>query len=178
MAEISTIARPYAVATFKIASSHNQLDEWSQMLKFATQVVCHVKFKAYMQSSRNSSADVANALLKVCGDNLNVQGQNLILLLAEYGRIALIPNICEAFEALKAQTLGILEAEIIVAYQPSMSIIDTLIKHLEKRFNKKIITHLTLDESLIGGMKIVIGDTVINASIQDQLQSLSYALAA
>ncbi len=108
MAELSTIARPYAVAAYKLAKEKKALAKWSEMLSFATAVVNDAGMQAYIQDPKVVSADLEAAFLKVAGDKLNEHGQNLVKVLVEYGRLSLLPAITEAFEALKAQEEGTL----------------------------------------------------------------------
>lgn len=99
MAEISTIARPYAVAAYQLAKETKSLDKWSQMLGFVSAVASDAKMQELINHPKMISADLLDAFLKVCGDKLNEQGQNLIKILIEYGRLSILPAIATAFEA-------------------------------------------------------------------------------
>jgi F-type H+-transporting ATPase subunit delta len=178
MAEISTIARPYAVAAYKLAKEKKALAQWSEMLSFATAVANDVNMQAYIQDPKVVSADLEAAFLKVCGDKLNEHGQNLVKVLVEYGRLAILPAIAEAFEDLKAQEEGTLEAQIIASAKPSAAETKDLVKRLEAKFGKKIEATVSVDPEMIGGFKIIVGDTVIDASVRGQLQNLAYSLSA
>ncbi len=178
MAEISTIARPYAVAAYKLAKEQNALAKWSEMLGFATAVANDAQIQAYIQDPKVVSSDLQNTFLKVCGDKLSEQGQNLIKVLVEYGRLSILPAITEAFEALKAQDEGTLDAQIIAAAKPSDAEVKDLVKRLEAKFGKKIEASVSVDAEIIGGIKIIVGDTVIDASVKGQLQNLAYTLTA
>lgn len=178
MAEISTIARPYAVAAFKLAKEKNALAKWSEMLGLATAVVNDAQMKAYIQDPKVISSDLEAAFLKVCGDKLNENGQNLIKTLVEYGRLSILPAITSAFEELKALDEGTLEAQIIAAAKPSAAETKDLVKRLEAKFGKKIEASVSVDPEIIGGIKIIVGDTVIDASVKGQLQNLAYTLTA
>lgn len=178
MAEISTIARPYAVAAYKLGKEQKALSKWSEMLVFATQVANDVKMKAYINDPKVIASDLQTTFLKVCGDNLNVHAQNLIKVLVEYGRMSVLPAISAAFEELKAQDEGVLETQIIVAAKPSAAEVKDLIARLEVKFGKKIEATVSVDAEIIGGIKIIVGDTVIDASVKGQLQNLTYALTA
>ncbi|MDD2833812.1 MAG: F0F1 ATP synthase subunit delta [Methylotenera sp.] len=178
MAEISTIARPYAVAAYKLAREQKSLAKWSEMLGFAAAVANDAQIKAYILDPKVVSADLQAAFLKVCGDQLNEQGQNLVKVLVEYGRLSILPEISSAFETLKAQDEGTLEAEIIAASKISAADTKDLIKRLEARFGKKIEASVSVDPEIIGGIKIIVGDTVIDASVKGQLQNLAYTLTA
>lgn len=178
MAEISTIARPYAVAAYKLAKEQNSLAKWSEMLGFATAIVNDAQMNAYIQDPKVVGSDLQANFLKVCGDKLNENAQNLIKVLVEYGRLSILPAITSAFEELKALDEGTLEAQIIAAAKPSAAEIKDLVKRLEAKFGKKIEASVSVDPEIIGGIKIIVGDTVIDASVKGQLQNLAYTLAA
>ena len=178
MAEISTIARPYAVAAYKLGKEQKALAKWSEMLGFATQVANDAKMQAYINDPKIVSSDLQATFLKVCGDKLNVNAQNLIKVLVEYGRMSILPAITAAFEELKAEDEGVLEAQIIAAAKPSAAEIKDLVVRLETKFGKKVEATVSVDPEIIGGIKIIVGDTVIDASVKGQLQNLTYALTA
>lgn len=178
MAEISTIARPYAVAAFNLGKEQNALAKWSEMLGFAAAVASDAQMQAFIQDPKVVSSELQNTFLQVCGDQLNEHGQNLIKVLVEYNRMDILPAITTAFEALKAQDEGVLDAQIIAAAKPSAAEVKDLVKRLEVKFGKKIEAKVSVDSELIGGIKIIVGDTVIDASVKGQLQSLAYTLSA
>lgn len=178
MAEISTIARPYAVAAYKLGKEQGTLAKWSEMLALATAVVNDVHMQAYIQDPKVVDSDLQANFLKVCGDALNEHGQNLIKVLVEYGRLAILPEITAAFEELKAVDEGTLDAQIIAAVKPSAAETKDLVKRLEAKFGKKIEASVSVDPEIIGGIKIIVGDTVIDASVKGQLQNLAYSLTA
>ncbi len=178
MAEISTIARPYAVAAFNLAKQQKALAKWSEMLGFASAVANDSQMQAYIQDPKVVSSELQATFLKVCGDKLNEHGQNLIKVLVEYRRLSVLPAISYAFEELKAMDEGTLEAQIIAAAKPSATEVKDLVKRLEVKFGKKIEANVSLDSELIGGIKIIVGDTVIDASVKNQLQNLAYTLSA
>jgi F-type H+-transporting ATPase subunit delta len=169
MAEISTIARPYAVAAFNLAKEKKSLSEWSEMLEFLAQVSLDERMHAFINDSKVSDEDREKALVKIAGKKLNQYGENLIKLLIEFKRLNVLPEISHLFEILKA-------TDIILASKPTDKEVDTLVKSLEKKFNKKIDAKVTIDEAIIGGTKVIVGDTVIDASVREQLQNLAYAL--
>ena len=178
MAEISTIARPYAVAAYKLAKEQKALAKWSEMLGFATAIVNDAQMNAYIQDPKVVGSDLQANFLKVCGDKLNENAQNLIKVLVEYGRLSILPAITTAFEELKALDEGTLEAQIIAAAKPSAAETKDLVKRLEAKFGKKIEASVSVDPEIIGGIKIIVGDTVIDASVKGQLQNLAYSLTA
>jgi len=176
MAEAITIVRPYAVAAFRLAKEKKTLTKWSEMLSFAAAVAADEQMKAFIDDPKVTAAELEKMFLTICDKKLDESGVNLIKLLGEYGRLALLPEVALAFEELKAEDEGVLEAEITAAAKPTDSAIKALVKRLESKFGKKIEASVKVDPELIGGIKIVIGDTVIDASVRGQLQELAYTL--
>ena len=176
MAEVSTIVRPYAVAAFKLAKEKNALAQWSQMLGFAAAVAADLRMQAYIENPETTPAELEKTFLGIVGDQLDDTGKNLIKLLVEYDRLALLPEVAAAFEELKAEAEGVLEAEITAAAQPTDAEVTALVKRLESKFGKKIEANVKVDPEIIGGVKIIVGDTVIDASVRGQLQELAYTL--
>jgi F-type H+-transporting ATPase subunit delta len=176
MAEAVTIARPYAVAVFRLAKEKNALAKWSEMLAFAGAVVADPQMQAVIDNPKFVSADVERLLLAVCGDKLDEAGANLIKLLVEYDRIGLLPDIVAIYEELKAQDEGTLEAEITAAIELDAAQVKALVDQLQTKFGKKVEATVKVDPEIIGGIKIVVGDTVIDASVRGRLQELAYTL--
>ncbi|MDR2876047.1 MAG: F0F1 ATP synthase subunit delta [Methylobacillus sp.] len=176
MAEAVTIARPYAVAVFRLAKEKNALAKWSDMLALAGSVAANPQMRDVIDDPRFESAEIERLMLKICGDKLDAEGGNLIKLLVEYGRLALLPEIARIYEELKAQDEGALEAEITASAALTDAQVQTLVDRLQKKFGKKVEASVHVDPEIIGGIKIVVGDTVIDASVRGQLQNLAYTL--
>ena len=175
MAEISTIARPYAVAIFKLAKDDKKLNVWSDLLGLLSGLVTNSELKAFLEDTKILDSERETTLM-TCVGNIDEHGKNLIKLLIENKRLMIIPYIYDIYEELKATEEGTMEAQIIVAEEPEAAVIKNLVASLEKKFNKKIESNLVIDKSIIGGTKIIVGDTVIDASVRSQLDSLAYSL--
>jgi F-type H+-transporting ATPase subunit delta len=178
MAEISTIARPYAVAIFNLAKEEKALSKWSDMLSLMSGIVENEDINSFINESKILDEDREKLILNICGDKINSSGKNLIKLLVEYKRLLILSSITLLFEELKDKDEGVIEAEIIMAEQPDKKLVAKLLQSLEKRFNKKIEGKVVIDKSIVGGTKIVVGDTVIDASVRGQLDNLAYTLKA
>ncbi|HEY3326167.1 MAG TPA: F0F1 ATP synthase subunit delta [Novimethylophilus sp.] len=176
MAEAVTIARPYAVAVFRLAKEKNALVRWSEMLAFITAVANDVQMQALNDDPRVPAEQVERVFLAVGGDKLDAQAANLIKLLVEYRRLGLLPEIARLFEEFKAADEGVVEAEITAAAQPDAAQVKALVSQLEARFKQKVVAHVNVDPEIIGGVKIVVGDTVIDASVRGRLQEMAYTL--
>ncbi len=176
MAEAITIARPYATAIFRLAKEKNALAEWSEQLSLLAAVTTNVEISALIDDPKLSSAELEKVMLSICEGKLNAEAINLVRLMVENNRLTIMSDVAEAFETLKAQDEARLEALLTAAEKPSDEQVQMLVKQLESRFGKKIEAQVEIDPELIGGIKIVVGDTVIDASVRGQLQELAYTL--
>jgi F-type H+-transporting ATPase subunit delta len=176
MAEAVTIARPYAVAVFRLAKEKKALSRWSETLAFATAVATDAQMQAIDDDPNVTSEQVERVFLAVGGDRLDAAAVNLIKLLVENNRLCLLPEITRLFEELKAKDEGVVEAEITAAAKPDDVQVKALVNQLEARFKQKVVAHVIVDPEIIGGVKIVVGDTVIDASVRGRLQEMAYTL--
>jgi F-type H+-transporting ATPase subunit delta len=103
MAEISTIARPYAQAIFELAQEQSKLQQWSDMLQLAAQLAGNEDMQAVMGNTSVTKAQLTELFLGICGNNLTDEGANLIKLLVENRRLSVLPEIAQQFETLKAE---------------------------------------------------------------------------
>ena len=178
MAEISTIARPYATAVFNFANESKGLSNWSDTLVLLSAVIQDVHIKSIIEDSKVLDSEREDLILNVCKGKLDENGSNFVKLLVENKRLLILPEISLFFEELKAEAEGTIEAEIIMAEKPNQKTVDDLLKSLEKKFNKKIEGKVVIDKNIIGGTKIVVGDSVIDASVRAQLDNLAFTLKA
>ena len=176
MAEVTTIARPYAEAVFRIAEQGGALDKWSQMLEFAAAVVVDPQMQAVIGNPKLTAEQQKGVFLAVCEKSLDEQGVNMVRLLVENGRLTLLPVIRGLFEQLRALHGGIMETEIVSAYPLSGAEKEDLVRRLESKYKRKVEATITLDPELIGGIRIVAGDVVIDASVRGQLQNMAFTL--
>ncbi len=176
MAEVTTIARPYAEAVYRIAQQGGALDQWSQMLAFAAQVVDDPQMQAVIGNPRLTAEQQQALFLSVCENSLDEQGVNLMHVLLENGRLTVLPAIREQFEQLRAQHGGVMETEIVSAFPLSESEKADLVSRLESKYGRKVEATVSLDPELIGGIKIIAGDVVIDASVRGQLHNMAFTL--
>lgn len=176
MAELSTLARPYAKAAFEYAAEHTALAEWSQMLALADVVAGDDKVARVLASPEPSADQLANLFVELCGDGLNGPARNFIHILAEHKRLALLPFVAEQFEALRAERERSVDVEIASAYELTAEQQQHLLDWLGNRFGREINLHTRVDDALLGGVVIRAGDTVIDNSIRGRLTKLAEAL--
>jgi F-type H+-transporting ATPase subunit delta len=176
MAEVSTIARPYAEAVFGLADTANALPEWSQALAIMAEVAAHPEVKACIDNPNLSAAQLYGLFVSICREQLSVSAQNLVRVLIENDRLALLPQIRGAFEALKNERDGVVEAEITSAFALDNVQLAGLVTDLEKRFKRRINPHLSIDKELIGGVRIAVHDEVIDGSVRGKLAAMAAGL--
>ena len=138
MAEAVTIARPYAVAAFRLAKEKNALSAWSDMLAFISSVVSDEKMRAYINDPKVKSEELERVLLSICSGKLDAPGENLVKMLVEYGRLPIVPEILKAFEELKAADEGVLQAEISSAEKMSEAETGLLVKSWKPSLARKL----------------------------------------
>ena len=178
MAELTTIARPYAEAAFSLARERNALPQWSEMLRLAGAVVADPKVAEALDNPRLDAGAKESLLLSVCGDKLDGGGRNFIRVLVEADRIKMLPTIQALFETLKDQADGVAKALIETAYPFTGNELPELTTALERRFGKKIEATVVVNPDLIGGARITVGDAVIDGTVQEQLRQMAQQLRA
>jgi len=178
MAEPRTIARPYAEAAFSLADGAGKLPEWSAALANLTAVAADERVRAVVGDPNLSSAKVAGLFLSILGGQLPDDAENFVRVLADNGRLDVLDEIRAQFEALKNEREGVVEAEVVSAFEMDNAQVADLVARLEKNTGKKVKAHVTVDKDLIGGVKVVLGDKVIDGSARAQLGALETALKA
>lgn len=176
MAELTTIARPYAEAAFRLARDANALPAWSEMLRFMAGVVADARMAAALDNPRLTAGDKEALVLSVCSDRLDPLGRNFVRVLVGADRVGVLPQIRELFEGLKDDAVGVAKARIDTAFALSDAQVAELTTALERHFGRKIEATVHVDPALIGGARITVGDTVINASVEAQLSAMATRL--
>jgi len=178
MAEPSTIARPYAEAVYRLADSQGKLADWSVALANLAAVAADPRISAAASSPTLSAPQVAGLFISVLAGRLSGDAENLVRVLAENGRLDVLSEIRMQYEALKDAREGTVEADILTAFDLEPAQLAELVAQLEKKTGRKVRAKVTRDASLIGGVKIAIGDQVIDGSARAQLGALENALKA
>jgi F-type H+-transporting ATPase subunit delta len=176
--ERATLARPYADAIAKLAGEENAWAQWSERLALLAAVAGDAQIQALASTPSADRAGIARVVLDVCGEQLGVEGGNLVQLLVENKRLALAPEIADLFEAQRAAHEGELNALITSAYELSATQMASLVAKLEARFGRKINATQSADADLIGGVVIQVGDEVMDASVRGGLLGLDATLKA
>jgi len=178
MAEATTVARPYAEAAFEIARDQNAMDDWARMLAFGAAIVRDPRVADALDNPRLGAEEKESLLLSIAGDNLTPDCRNLFRVLVAADRVDLLPEIAALFEALKDREENAAKAQIESAFELTDAQIADLKAMLEKRFGKRIETTVRVNPQLIGGARVTVGDTVIDASISAKLDAMAAQLRA
>lgn len=178
MAELSTIARPYAEALFASVRNEKTLEQWSALLSEMAQVAAHPDVRETLAAPGLTSQQRYELFAGLMKTPLSDKARNFLELLVSNERILLLPEIAEQFEVLKHQLEGIDVAHITSAYELSPEQINELVAKLEKKFGLKLKPDVTIDAALIGGVRVMVGDKVLDTSVQAQLARMRDTLAA
>jgi F-type H+-transporting ATPase subunit delta len=176
MAEAITVARPYAQAAFMYANAQQALKDWSDMLSLLATIADDADMHELIDSPHLTEAQLADLFIQVAGDNINDSGANFIRILAENGRLALLPEIAALYEIQRRAAEGSVQAELVTAFPASEAQQAEVIASLSKRLGRDIELSCTTDHDLLGGAIIRAGDLVIDGSVRGKLERLGAAL--
>ncbi len=185
MADSHTLARPYARALFDLANASGKLEQWSSALSSAALIASNSDVTALIDNPRVDQAAQLSVLTDLIGqagesyllNGQDAEGTNFLKLLIENNRVAILPEIAQLFEALKAATENVVEATITTATELSDSQISTLQHALSAKLGQRVTVSTEIDQDLIGGAVIRAGDFVIDGSVRSQLAKLANTLA-
>jgi F-type H+-transporting ATPase subunit delta len=181
MAENATVARPYAEALFRVAQAGKEsftLAVWAELVAELAQIGAHPEVQAFARNPKASASDIVAAFKALVKTPVNTEANNFLDMLVENGRISLLPEIGAQFLALKNASEGAADAEITSAFELDAAQVSTLIATLEKKFSRKLNPVVTVDPALIGGVRVVVGDEVLDTSVRAKLQQMRVALVA
>ena len=176
MAEAITVARPYAHAAFMYASAQQALKDWSDMLSLLAAIADDAAMHDLIDSPHLTETQMADLFIQVAGGNVNESGANFIRVLAENGRLALLPEIAALYDIQRRDAEGSVQAELVTAFPASEAQQAEVIASLGKRLGRDVELSCSTDDSLLGGAIIRAGDLVIDGSVRGKLERLGAAL--
>jgi F-type H+-transporting ATPase subunit delta len=176
MAELSTLARPYAKAVFELARDEGKLADWSALLAGIAAAVRDKQVAAAIGHPAVGRGQLADVLIQILGSKATEHGKNLLRLLSEYSRLKLAPAIAEQFEALRAEHERRVDVEIVSAAPVDAAQQKALVDAVKKKLDRDVNVQWKTDPALIAGAQIRAGDTVIDGSISGELARLRQAL--
>ena len=180
MAESITVARPYTKAAFEMALSQDDLGSWSELLGLAAMAVTNTGVKSVLDNPALASAHKAQLIIDVCSAKQTVSehAKNFINLLAENKRLALLPEVLNLFETLKANQEKSIAISITSAFELGNEQQDKLVQALSVKLSRQVTVSTITDTSLIGGVIIHAGDMVVDGSVRGKLAKLAEAITA
>jgi len=177
MAELATVARPYAEAAFKAALEKNALEKAAEGLALLAAVAADERVRSILSDPRVSAAQKKELFASIAGDRLDDMSRNLLAVLVDNRREELIGAISGQFDELKREHERVVKARITSAQPLTDAQRSDIVAALERRYGKKVEAELDVDPELLGGARVQVGDQVIHASVRDALGQMAAALA-
>lgn len=177
MAELATIARPYAEALFK-AIAPSDAAAVSQQVSALAAVAANEQVRQFADNPKVSAEQVFELITTAAKTFLGEGAKNLLRTVIDNGRLAALPEVAAQFHALVNARSGISDATIHSAFPIDAAQLQQVVASLEKRFGRKLNPSVVVDASLIGGIRVVVGDEVLDTSVQARLEQMKVALSA
>jgi F-type H+-transporting ATPase subunit delta len=175
MAEIATIARPYAEALFAMADKSGSLTEWSETLGRLASIAQAPEMTQLLGNPKVTSAQFVD--LFSAGGEMPAEAKALLQMLTENRRLEALPAVRDQFDALKAKREGAVDAVIETAFPFQAGELEALVADLERRFKRKVRPQVSIVKELIGGAKVSVGDQVIDGSVRGKLDAMNAGLS-
>ncbi|MBP5997703.1 MAG: F0F1 ATP synthase subunit delta [Azonexus sp.] len=176
MAESVTIARPYAEALFRAAKESGNLAKWAEQLALLGQVAANPEARAAIGDPNVAAPQLVDLFRSACGTAVGAELSNFIQLLSNNDRLGLLPEIAGLYESYKQAEEGTKQAEIVSAFPIDASQVNALVPQLEAVFKTKLEASVSVDPALIGGIKVIVGDQMLDASVRGKLDAMATAL--
>ena len=176
MAESVTIARPYAQAVFRLARENRALAAWSDRLQRLAAIAQDAEMTKVVGNPKFSARQVADLFVSLTGGAGNQELASFVTILAENERLGVLAQIQEIYEQLKSADEGVKEAVVTSAFPLDDAQLKNLISQLESHFGSRLHPVVEVDAALIGGIKVAVGDQVLDASVRGKLDAMATAL--
>jgi F-type H+-transporting ATPase subunit delta len=177
MAELATLARPYAEALFQVAVN-GDLKQSTEQIDALASVAGDPQVRQFADAPKTGAEQVFEVITSVVGVALSDTSKNLLRTVIDNGRLAVLPEIASQFRALVNQRSGISDATVHSAFPIGAAELADLTAALEKRFRRKLNAQVQVDPGLIGGVRVVVGDEVLDTSVKARLDQMRAALTA
>jgi F-type H+-transporting ATPase subunit delta len=176
MEDASALARPYGLAAFKQAREEGNVKEWSEMLRLLVLIVQDATMRGLIANPKVNDQQLADLIIDVGGDGLSQSGRNLVRVMAENERLAEVAGVAAVFEEERDRTEGRSHVDVTSAFELTDKQQASIAESMSKRLGTEVSVSVTVDKSLIGGVVIRAGDTVIDASLRGRLSQLGQSL--
>lgn len=177
MAELITTARPYAEAAFNFAKEKNQLTQWSDLLNNLALMAADATMAKLIANPSVTNENKLSVFAGVLGSDLTNEAKNLLVAMAENGRLSAIGSVAQLFEQLKIAEEKRVKAYVVSAMEPTVEQKSNLSAALNSKFNAEVDIEYQVDQSLICGLRVKVGDWVVDNTANTQLQKLRAAIA-
>jgi len=177
MAQLMTIARPYAEAVFALSQEANTLSVWSDELANLATISKDGAMAAMINNPAYSGDEIVSVFTEVMGGNLTAEGKNLLTAMADNKRLSALTDVAEVFETLKAEAEKRVRATVVSARETTVEQKKILSAALNAKFDAEVEITYEEDASLVGGIKIKVGDWAVDGSALSQLNKLGAAIA-
>jgi F-type H+-transporting ATPase subunit delta len=177
MAELATIARPYAEALFQVAQRHD-LNAWRQQIDALALVAGDAGLRQFADHPKTAPAQVFDVMVEAAKLPLADGMRNFLRAVIDNGRLEALPAVAEQFHHLASQAQGVAEAQVESAYALDAAQLADLVAVLEKRFARKLTATVTVQPALIGGVRVTVGDEVLDTSVRARLERMKTTLTA
>lgn len=177
MAELATIARPYAEALFQVARK-GDLQAWLNQVEALAQVAQDAQLCQFAADPRTGVSQVVDVMSTASGNALSEGVVNFLRTLVDNGRLSALPEVAVQLRELVNQQGGVFDAVIYSAYPIDDAKLAELVAVLEQRFERKLSVRVELDPALIGGVKVKVGDEVLDTSVKARLEKMKVSLTA
>jgi F-type H+-transporting ATPase subunit delta len=176
MAESVTIARPYAEAVFRLARDSKNLSRWADRLALLATVAADAEMQQCIGNPKLSAAQLTDLFVSLSNEGNDAELVSFVRALADNERLAVLPQIRELFDALKSDEEGVKEAVVYSAFPLDDAQVNNLMGQLETYFKTKLQPRVEVEPELIGGIKVAVGDQVLDASVRGKLEAMASAL--
>jgi F-type H+-transporting ATPase subunit delta len=177
MAEIATIARPYAEAYFQVVGG-GDLNHSVEELQAIAAVAADPQVLQLADSPVNTGDQVRELIVAVVGRALSPAATNLLKTMIENGRLSALPEVATQFQALANASSGVSDAVVYSAFEMTDGQLGEVLAALERKFGRRLRGRVEIEPELIGGIRVVVGDEVLDTSIKARLQQMKSALTA
>ena len=177
MAELATLARPYAEAAFQVAVK-GDLKQAAAEIDALAAVAGNAQLQQFADAPKSAASQVFDVITSVVNEPLSDASKNLLRTVIDNGRLSVLPEIAAQFRALVNSRSGVSDATVYSAFAIEPAALADLVGSLEKRFGRKLNASLQIDTDLIGGVRVVVGDEVLDTSVKARLEQMRMALAA
>jgi F-type H+-transporting ATPase subunit delta len=177
MAELATIARPYAEAAYQVAKQFN-VNAWGEQLEAFARITSDPALRQFAAAPQAQPAQVFEIIAAALTVPLTQGIDGLLRTLIDNGRLTALPQVAEQFHRLLNADTGISEATVYSAFPLEVAPLSELQTILEKRFGRKLVLSVVVQPELIGGVRVVVGDEVLDTSVKARLAQMKTALIA